>query len=225
MTTNDTKIRSITWLKRSKKETHPSSGSDIDPVFPTTLDGESYESQAQTGTKIICEASKLFQSFTQLQPRILKCRHADFLTAFYHCGLISISRLFIDPAWLPFDSPLMSETLIKNCTVAALECIEKVSKTAELEALFLLPRLLVLSLEMREQHERNRIAKVFEIVQRKWFAVASTYVSDISLLWEVFKSSEESSSHESIPAPDMRAKPMTIPTSDWTTRLKACRTG
>ena len=167
----------------------------MDLIFPTTLDRESYESHAQTGTDIICEASKLFQSFTQLQPRILKCRHADFLTAFYHCGLVSISRLFVDPAWLPFDRPLMNETLIKNCTVAALECIEKVSKKAELEALFLLPLLLVVSLETREQPQRHRIAKIFETIQRKGVAVASTYVSDISFLWEVFKASEESSSH------------------------------
>ena len=166
------------------------------------MNGRGHEKQAQEGFQIVCEASKTFKALTKLEPCIQKCRHVDFLMAYYHCGLISISRLFVDQAWLPYGPPTMSEIFIKQGAIAALECIEKVVQSVQLEAGFLLPLLLVVSLEMREQDIRARIATVFKVVQERGFAVVLTYVSDISLLWEVFKARGESV-QESIPTPQL----------------------
>lgn len=184
--------RSTSWLKSGNGSTAPPE-IGVGPVSHLfTINVREHKQKAQEGFQIVSEASEAFKALTQLQPRIQKFRHADFLMAYYHCGLISISRLFVDQAWMPYEPPIMSEMFIKQGAVAALECIEKVVQAVQLEAVFLLPLLLVVSLEMREQGLRARIATVFNIVQERGFAVASTYVSDISLLWEVFKVRGES---------------------------------
>jgi hypothetical protein len=82
----------------------------------------------------------------------------------------------------------MSESLIKEHSLTALESIEKVNQNAQLEAVFMLPVLLVVSLETRQQDVRMRIATVLKSVQSRGFVVASTYFGDISMLWDIFKS-------------------------------------
>jgi hypothetical protein len=82
----------------------------------------------------------------------------------------------------------MSESLIKEHSLTALENIEKVNRNAQLEAVFMLPVLLVVSLETRQQDVRMRIAIVLKSVQSRGFAVASTYFGDITMLWDIFKS-------------------------------------
>ncbi|KAJ6012633.1 hypothetical protein N7522_002988 [Penicillium canescens] len=54
-------------------------------------------------------------------------RHVDFIMPFYHCGLVGISRFFIDPVWqlLGDELPLLSEETIESHSLVALSYIEE----------------------------------------------------------------------------------------------------
>jgi hypothetical protein len=179
--------RSISWLKAWKQSVYQTAGTDVSTKYADTGCTEN-ESNPQIAAKITSAASQVINRLTQIESRIQQCKNRDFLLAYYHCGHISISRLFVDPAWLPYNPPSMSETFIKQHSLTALDHVEKVNKKAQLEAVFMLPVLLVVSLETREQDVRTRIAVVLKSVQSRGFVVASTYFGDISMLWDVFKS-------------------------------------
>jgi hypothetical protein len=55
----------------------------------------------------------------------------------------------------PYDPPVVSESLMKCDSMEALECVERAVQSVQLEAVFLLPLLLVASLEMREHDIRS----------------------------------------------------------------------
>lgn len=141
------------------------------------------------GNDIVREAFAIRTEILELAPDISSNREDqppfNVIMPFYYCGLVSVSRFFIDPLWLLASEslPVLSEDTIQSHCHTALAHIERRFGAVYLESVFYLPILSAISLEMQDLTCRKRILKLFQIAQERGFAVASTFCSDIKLAW------------------------------------------
>jgi hypothetical protein len=117
----------------------------------------------------------------------------DSTMSFYHCGLVSVSRLFIDPLWvMTGEQPsTLPEEKIKFHSLNALAHMERRLKRVGIEAFFYLPLLMGIALEMRSDDHRKRILDLLETVEKKGFSMTPTLISDLHLAWSMTSASRE----------------------------------
>ena len=148
------------------------------------------------GREIIREGFWVRDKILNLAPTLLSGHDvgweypADFIMPFYHCGLVSVSRFFIDPLWqlAGEELPLLPEETIRSHSLVALSCIEQRLGKVNLESVFYLPLLLGISLEVRSPRHRQRVMRLFRMIEDRGFAVARTFISDIQLAWSLVPS-------------------------------------
>ncbi|KAJ5192412.1 hypothetical protein N7449_008554 [Penicillium cf. viridicatum] len=106
--------------------------------------------------------------------------HVDFTMPFYHCGLVCISRFFIDPVWqfLGDELPLLSEETIKSHSLVALSYIEERLIKVNFESVFYLPLLMGISLEVRSSRHRHQITQLLQLIEKRGFAPGHWYQID-----------------------------------------------
>jgi hypothetical protein len=111
------------------------------------------------GKDIIQEGHMVRQELLQLAPDLhtqnwIQARSLfDLMMSLYHCGLISLSRLFIDPLWsiLGEPPPTLPEDTIRYHAIAALEHLQRRLQVAGLESVFFLPLLTTVALEVQSR--------------------------------------------------------------------------
>jgi hypothetical protein len=116
---------------------------------------------------------------------------STLLPALCSCGVVSLTRLFADPVWsaLISGSELLpgAEELshMKEHIENVLDAIETRSMVTELEAVLYCPLIYPISIEAKDAKSRNRVRNLYEKIAEKGIIVSLTYLSDISLIWDM----------------------------------------
>ncbi|KZF20741.1 hypothetical protein L228DRAFT_178307 [Xylona heveae TC161] len=153
--------------------------------YPSTENAP--QSNKELGRRFVLEAWNLRQACQEATP-FLWTRNKDQPkpnTLYYHCSMILISRLFIDPLWalLDIDLPVLPQQSVKEHALEALRFAEWWLPTAKFGAVFAVPGLTAISLELNALEQRQRVRRLFQLIADKGFAVASVAESDVALAW------------------------------------------
>lgn len=187
--------RSITWLQKGRAMgLLRSEQLTINPVV-TCCNGNDYQLYLADGRDIVKDSYRVRAEVLEWAPGFSdqvgreSLSRLDSTVSMYHCCLVSVSRLFIDPLWALTGEqlPVLAEDIIKSHSLAALTHIERRLRKAGIEAVFYLPLLICISLEVQRLQHRKRILDCFEAINKKGFPVASTVSSDIKMAWSVIE--------------------------------------
>ncbi|KAH6987019.1 hypothetical protein EDB80DRAFT_731259 [Ilyonectria destructans] len=109
------------------------------------------------------------------------------LTAFYHCAIISVARLFTDTLWGSVGKPPAADEMphLESHALTALAIIERKLVSVGAESLFYLPLMSAIALEIRQLDDQRRVMKILNDVALTGFVVARTYKSDMQLAWDL----------------------------------------
>lgn len=109
------------------------------------------------------------------------------LTAFYHCAIISVARLFTDTLWGSVGKPPAADEMphLESHALTALTIIERKLVSVGAESLFYLPLMSAIALEIRQLDDQRRVMKILNDVALTGFVVARTYKSDMQLAWDL----------------------------------------
>ncbi|KAH8705783.1 hypothetical protein BGW36DRAFT_422319 [Talaromyces proteolyticus] len=184
--------RCLTWVYNSRRiKTH--FAHSIDKSIFTENYSNKWVLHLLAGKEIVMEGFRVRDEILHLAPSLsLECDIGqdyplDFIMPFYYCGLVSVSRRFIDPLWqlVNEELPLLPEEMIRSHSLVALSFIEQRLMKVNLESVFYLPLLLGISLEVRSACHRQRILRLFQRIENKGFVVARTFTADIQLAWSL----------------------------------------
>ena len=114
-------------------------------------------------------------------------------SAFYHCNMVAVARLFSDDIWINIEDLPASNHLdkLEEHAVAGLTIIESRMPFINIEAVLFIPLLMSVALEVRSMEARARVRTAFDAIKAKGFAVAGTYMGDIEFAWTAVPSQPE----------------------------------
>ncbi|KAM6521804.1 hypothetical protein FALCPG4_011507 [Fusarium falciforme] len=181
--------RSIQWLRQARglvqarQLVDPSSASLQETLDTSCLD---------FGKVIFESSSELLELAASICPDpagtpVDPEEFRSFLTAFYHCAIISVARLFTDALWTCVGRPPAVDEIphLESHALAALAILERRLLSISAESVFYLPLMLAIALEIRQPEDKRRVMEVLDGVASKGFVVARTYKSDIQLAWDL----------------------------------------
>lgn len=183
--------RCLNWVYNSRRINPYSAHGTNESVSVMDCVGNEWLLHLLVGRGIVKEGFRVRDEISSLAPSLSAERnirgecHVDFIMPFYHCGLVCISRFFIDPVWqfLGDELPLLSEEAIESHSLVALSYIEERLIEVAFESVFYLPLLMGISLEVRSLRHRYQITQLLQLIEKRGFAVARTCNSDIQLAW------------------------------------------
>ena len=121
--------------------------------------------------------------------------------AFHSSVLVCFTRLFMNSAWSVVNFEL--DTLpgaaeisqMKKHTDIVLDAIDARLTVTGLEAVLYCPLIYPISIEARDAKSRIRVRGLYERIAEKGVIVSMTYLSDISLIWDMLPVVEEDTEH------------------------------
>lgn len=107
------------------------------------------------------------------------------MLALYHCIAVDISHMFTKPAWLALDCalPVMPLKLSYDQAIAALQHAENSLENLHLEAIFLVPTLYTVGVQMIRKPDQRRVVDFIGKLKQRGFLVTDQFRSAIEGQW------------------------------------------
>ncbi|KAH6962003.1 hypothetical protein BKA56DRAFT_177979 [Ilyonectria sp. MPI-CAGE-AT-0026] len=183
--------RSIQWLEQARRvaEAEPT-----DIPKPASLQEILGPSLLEFGNAVFENALEVLALADNIRPKptadpVDPQGFSSALTAFYHCAIISVARLFTDTLWgIVGKTPAADEMPhLESHALTALAVIERKLVSVGAESLFYLPLITTIGLEIRQKDDKRRVMRILNDVALTGLVVARTYKSDMQLAWDLIK--------------------------------------
>ncbi|KAL6408775.1 carboxylesterase NlhH [Ilyonectria robusta] len=183
--------RSIQWLEQARRVAQ---AEPTDVPKPASLQEILGPSLLEFGNAVFENAIEVLELADNIRPSPIvdpvdPQGFSSPLTAFYHCAIISVARLFTDTLWGAVGKTPAADEMphLESHALIALAVIERKLVSVGAESVFYLPLITTIALEIRQKDDKRRVMKILNDVALTGFVVARTYKSDMQLAWDLIK--------------------------------------